>query len=213
MGTKQAVCAPSSTEMYTWDNRRLQSSIGAALLIVPHEQWAFLSPSVLFSLCVFVSNDHVQAACLMIKWTNQMHICVEQKPDPCSITPLCSNKLSHAGMSTSHCRRGSSGAGTPLSVCLSTKGKKERDVAEAGDGCFPASLAHMISQDYKITWLPHDPSDMTGSLPWLHHILAVECCDAANVKMFIWEWCLVSMLAYTCVFLIQKEIKKKSSTL
>lgn len=39
MGTKRAVCAPSGAEMYTSDNRRLQSfSIGAALLIVPHTQ-------------------------------------------------------------------------------------------------------------------------------------------------------------------------------
>lgn len=39
MGTKRAVCASSGAEMYTSDNRRLQSfSIGAALLIVPHVQ-------------------------------------------------------------------------------------------------------------------------------------------------------------------------------
>lgn len=38
MGTKRAVCAPSGAEMYTSDNRRLQSSIGAAFLIVPHVQ-------------------------------------------------------------------------------------------------------------------------------------------------------------------------------
>lgn len=43
LGTKQAVCAPSVAEMYTSYNRRLQSSIGAAFLIVPHVQWAFLS--------------------------------------------------------------------------------------------------------------------------------------------------------------------------
>lgn len=37
-GTKQAVCAPSVAEMYTSYNRRFQSSIGAAFLIVPHVQ-------------------------------------------------------------------------------------------------------------------------------------------------------------------------------
>lgn len=103
----------------------------------------------LFSLCLsfslFVSfclYDHIQTACLMIKWTNT---CAQQKTVPGSITSMCPDKFSHAGMSTSPCRRGSGGSGTPLSVCLSMKGKKRSDAAEAGDGCFPASSAHMSS--------------------------------------------------------------------
>ena len=70
MGTKRAVCAPSGAEMYTLDNRRLQSfSIGAALLIVPHAQWAFLSLSVFFSLS-FSLYDHIQTVFLMRVWKN-----------------------------------------------------------------------------------------------------------------------------------------------
>lgn len=65
MGTKRAVCAPSGAEMYTSDNRRLQSfSIGAALLIVPHTQWAFLSLSVFLSVS-FSLYDHIQTVFLM----------------------------------------------------------------------------------------------------------------------------------------------------
>lgn len=69
MGTKRAVCAPSGAEMYTSDNRRLQSSIGAALLIVPHAQWAFLSLSVFLSVS-FSLYDHIQTVFLMRDWKN-----------------------------------------------------------------------------------------------------------------------------------------------
>ena len=68
MGTKRTVCAPSGAEMYTSDNRRLQSfSIGAALLIVPHTQWAFLSLSVFLSVS-FSLYDHIQTVFLMRDW-------------------------------------------------------------------------------------------------------------------------------------------------
>lgn len=197
MGTKPAVCAPSSTEMYTWDNRRLQSfSIGAALLIVPREQWAFLSPSVLFSLCVFLSNAHVQTACLMIKWTNQMHVRVEQKPDPCSITPMCPDKLSHAEMSTSHCRRGSSGAGTPLSV-------GER-CCWGGWWVFPCIIS---SHD-----LPGLQDNVTSTWP-LWHDRKSSLTSSHFGGWMLWrskrEDVYMGMVhrQYACVFLIQKEIK------
>ena len=73
MGTKRAVCAPSGAEMYTSDNRRLQSSIGAALLIVPHAQWAFLSPSVFLSVSFSLYN-HIQTVLLMRDWRNRILI-------------------------------------------------------------------------------------------------------------------------------------------
>lgn len=48
------------------------------------------------------------------------------------------------------------------------------------------------------------PSDMTGSLPSLHHISVVEGCGAASVNMLPWE----RMLVYT-YFLNENEITNK----
>lgn len=78
----------------------------------------------------------------MTDWTNQKHLSVDQEPDPGFITPMDSDKLSHAEM-RSHFSRGSSGSGTPLWVCLNMKGEEE-DVDEEDNGCFPAPSAHMI---------------------------------------------------------------------
>lgn len=85
MGTKRAVCSPSGAEMYTLDNRRLQFSIGAAFLIVPHVQWAFLSLS--FCLCVSFSL-YSKTMFLMRDWRKKILIGC-WRPSHCSSVSSC----------------------------------------------------------------------------------------------------------------------------
>lgn len=168
MGTKQAVCAPSVAEMYTVDNRRLQSfSIGAALLIVPRAQWAFLSLSLCLSLFMSIyrewSNHILTDAVLFHPTSPQAQDIWLDTRDVALISSHLykgQRSLVTQGLNASHCRRGTISPGTPqsmLTLCMWEK--KSR--CWKGWRVFPSSFC---SHDHLRTTRPHD-FDMTGNHP------------------------------------------------
>lgn len=167
MGTKQAVCAPSVAEMYTVDNRRLQSfSIGAALLIVPRAQWAFLSLSLSFSLYEHIQRmeqSHSDWCCAIPSHITASTRYLTRHWDVALISSHLykgQRSLVTQGLNASHCRRGTISPGTPqsmLTLCMWEK--KSR--CWKGWRVFPSSFC---SHDHLRTTRPHD-FDMTGNHP------------------------------------------------